>query len=55
MTLEEPMTTLDYAAYYETCVRRRGLARRLRQALAWTVWGLVFLARPDAARAIRGA
>ena len=47
------MAALDYAAYYETCFRRRSLGRRLRRAVAWTVWSLLFLASPRAARAIR--
>jgi hypothetical protein len=47
------MAVLDYAAYYETCFRRRSFGRHLRRAVAWTVWSLLFLASPQAARAIR--
>jgi hypothetical protein len=47
------MAVLDYAAYYETCFRRRPLGRRLRRAVAWILWSGLFLANPRAARAIR--
>lgn len=44
------MTTVDYANVFETHVRPR--RRRLRNALALTVWGGLFLLRPELARSI---
>jgi len=46
------MPALDYAAVYEAEFRDRGLARRLRKVLAWTLWAVLFLVRPGLAREI---
>ena len=44
------MTAVDYANVFETRIRPR--RRRLRNALALTVWGGLFLLRPELARSI---
>ena len=44
------MTTIDYANVFERQIRPR--RRRFRNAMALTVWGGLFLLRPELAREI---